>query len=151
MYHWSYLVYPWFPLLHQLHLTFTAGNCDTDIPATGRSEKASESVRRNPSHDSAEIKNAKQKWQRGFAELSCKVCHCLQEFKDGLIVFPKHRNASSFSHELPLESRAKVLPSLLISWKTGIAISVWGRKLQGHLAEDALVQSCPDGKRLMIQ
>ena len=34
--------------------------------------------------------------------------------------------------------------SLLTSRKTGIAISVGGRKLRGLLAEDAPVQSCPE-------
>ena len=55
----------------------------------------------------------------------------LQEFKEGLIdeSVPEHRDASSSSHELTLEPRAKVAPSkhnmfTLISRKTGIAISV---------------------------
>ena len=45
----------------------------------------------------------------------------LQEVKHGLVdeSVPEHRHASSSSHELPLE------PSLLISRKTGIVISVW--------------------------
>ena len=62
------------------------------------------------------------------------VFHFPKDFKHGLVdeSVPEHRDSSSSSHELPLEPRAKVVPSkhniFLISRKTGIAISVWGRQ-----------------------
>ena len=46
--------------------------------------------------------------------------------------------------------RASIV-SFLTSRKTGIAKSVWGRKLQGLLSEDVLVRSCPQRKFLVIQ
>ena len=63
----------------------------TEQPASTRSEKMGEEVQGNLSHDLAE-------W--------------LQEFRHGLVdeSVPEHRDASSSSHELPSESRAKTEP-----------------------------------------
>ena len=89
---------------------------DTEIPATRRSEKASEdsSARGNSWHESTENenpnKNDDEELQSG--ELP-GVSDWLQEFKHGLFdeSVPEHRDASSSSHELLLEPRAKVVPS----------------------------------------
>ena len=59
-----------------------------------------------------------------------------QEFKHGLVGegVPEHRVASSSSHELPLEPRAKVVPSkhniFITSRETGIAMSVGGSSVR---------------------
>ena len=90
-------------------------------PASTRSESMSEEVRGISSHDVSE-------W--------------LGEFKDNLVdeSVPEHRHASSFSHELPSESRAKwhrVSNAFLLSSRsTEIATSGWETNLQGLLAQD---------------
>ena len=62
----------------------------TEHPAPTRSESMSEEVRGNSSHD---------------------LLDWLEEFKDNLVdeSVPEHRDASSSSHELPSEPRAKVV------------------------------------------
>ena len=86
---------------------------DTEIPATRRSERASEdsSARGNSWHES-EKSNKNDDEELQSDELQ-RVPDWLQEFKDGLVdeIVPEHRHASSSSHELPLEPRAKVVPS----------------------------------------
>ena len=63
-----------------------------------------------------------------------------------------HQYSPSSSHELPMEPRAKVVPvrvsivSVLTFRKTEIVTSARGRKLQGLLAEDVLVQSWPNAE-----
>ena len=49
---------------------------------------------------------------KNYRVTSCKMCQIgLQEFRHGLVdeTVPEHRDASSSSHELPLEPRAKVV------------------------------------------
>ena len=78
-----------------------------------RSESMSEEVRGNSSHGPAETeepnKNDDNKEVRGNS--SHHLPECLEEFKDILVdeSVPEHRDASSSSHELPSESRAKVV------------------------------------------
>ena len=73
----------------------------------------------------------------------------LQEFRHGLVdeSVPEHRDVSSSSHEFPSEPRAKwyrvSTAFLLTSRRTESAMSACEPKLQGLLAEDVLVQSCP--------
>ena len=89
---------------------------DTEFPATRRSEKASEdpSARGKTWHEPTEIenpnKNDDEELQSGELQ---GVPDWLQEFKHGLVdeSVPEHRDTSSSSHELPLEPRAKVVPS----------------------------------------
>ena len=88
---------------------------DTEIPAT-RSEKASEdsSAGGISWHKSRENenpnKNDDEKLQSGELQ---GVPDWLQVFMHGLVDerVPEHRDASSSTHELPLEPRAKVVPS----------------------------------------
>ena len=89
---------------------------DTEVPATRRSEKTSEdsSARGNSWHESTEIenpnKNDDEELQSGELQ---GVPDWIQEFKHALVdeSVPEHRDASSSSHELPLEPRTKVAPS----------------------------------------
>ena len=89
---------------------------DTESPATSRSEKASEdsSARGNSWHESTENenpnKNDDEEVQSGELQ---GVPDWLQEFRHGLVdeSVPENRDAPSSSHELPLEPRAKVVPS----------------------------------------
>ena len=89
---------------------------DTEIPETSRREKASEdsSARGNSWHESTEIenpnKNDDEELQSGELQ---GVPDWPQEFKHGLVdeSVPEHRDASSSSHELLMEPRAKVVPS----------------------------------------
>ena len=80
----------------------------------------------------------------------------LEEFKDNLVdeSVPEHRDASSSSHELLSEPRAKVVSGRHSTFthfpKTEIATSAWETKLQGPLTENALVRSCPERKFLVI-
>ena len=89
---------------------------DTEIPASRRSEKASEdsSARGNSWHESTEIENPNKNddEESRSGELQ-GVADWPQEFKHGLVdeSVPEHRDASSSSPELPLDPRAKMLPS----------------------------------------
>ena len=125
---------------------------DTEIPATRRSESTSEesSAQSDPLHGSAEIENT-QTMTKNYREMSCKVCQM-------------GNWSSSMDRLMKVFQNIDTLPVLLmnylwsceqkwyrvnrtfslISRKTGIAISVRGRKLRGLLAEDAPVQSCPE-------
>ena len=91
---------------------------DTEFPATRRSESASEEslAREDPLHRSAEIENKKKKDDEELqsGELQ-SVPDRLQEFKLGLVdeSVPEHPDTSGSSYELPLERRAKVVPSKL--------------------------------------
>ena len=117
IYHSSYLVYPWVPLPHQLrlHLHRSETVTDTEIPAI-RSEKASEdsSAWGNSWQESARVenpnKNDDEELQSGELQ---GVPDRLQEFTHALVdeSVPEHRDASSSSHDKPLEPRAKVVPT----------------------------------------
>ena len=93
----------------------------------------SREVRGNSSHRPEETENPNKndgnEAVRGNS--SHDLPEWLQEFRHSLVdeSFPEHRNASTSSHELLSEPRAK---------------SAWEPKLQGPLAEDALVRSCPE-------
>ena len=94
---------------------FIAGNCDRHGNSrTKRSDKASEdsSARGNFWHESTEIENPNDDEELQSGELQ-GVPDWLQEFQHGLVdeSVPEHRDASSSSNELPLEPRAKVVPS----------------------------------------
>ena len=89
---------------------------DTEIPATSRSERASDdsSARGNSWHESTEIENLKKKDDEEIQSGELQgVLDWLQKFKHGSVdeSVPEHRDASSSSYELPLEPRAKVVPS----------------------------------------
>ena len=81
---------------------------DTDIPATRRSEKASEdsSAQGNSWHESTEIENPNRNDDEELQSDELQgVPDWLQEFKHGLVdeSVPEHRDTSSSSDELPLE------------------------------------------------
>ena len=93
----------------------------TENQASERSEIVSEVSRESPSRASAETENKNK--NEGHEEVQCDLLHelldWLQEFRENLVVEsrpfeprenpgPGHRDTSSFSHELPMESRAKV-------------------------------------------
>ena len=87
----------------------------TENPAAERSELVSEESRGNPLHGSVETENTKNEDDEELrSELLRDLPDWLQEFKESLVdesVFcESHRDASSFSHELPSEPRAKVVP-----------------------------------------
>ena len=89
---------------------------EAEIPATRRSEKASEdsSARGNSWHESREMANPSKNDDEDLQSDELQgVPDWLQDFKHGLVdeSVPEHRDASSFSHELLLEPRAKVVPS----------------------------------------
>ena len=65
-------------------------------------------------HGSAEIKNPNKNYDEELQSDELQgVPDWLQEFKHGLVdeSVPEHRDTSSSSHELPLEPRAKVVPT----------------------------------------
>ena len=84
----------------------------TEYPASTRSESMSEEVRGNSSHGPAETekpnKNHDNEEVRGNSSLD--LPEWLEEFRHNLVdeSVPKHRDASSSSHELPSEPRTKV-------------------------------------------
>ena len=114
LYRTSYLVYPRVPLPHHSPASTSQNTVtDTEIPATSRSEKASEdsSARGNSWHASTEIENPSENDDEELQSGELQgVRDWLQEFEDGLVdeSVPEHRDASSSSHEFPLELRAKV-------------------------------------------
>ena len=81
-----------------------------------------------------------------------------QEFRHGLVheSVPEHRDASSCSHELPMDARAKVVSG---SGKHSVFtrlpkdrnwdICLRAKNYKGFFAEDVLVQSCPERKILV--
>ena len=101
-------------LLHP-HLLPTSSSHDTvtttEHPATERSESTSVEVQGNLSHEPAEIENSNNNDdnEEVRGNLSHYLPECLQEFRHGLVdeSVLEHRDASSSSHELPLEPRAK--------------------------------------------
>ena len=93
----------------------------TENPATERSGSTSEELRGNPLHSPTEAKNTSK--NEGHEEVQSDLLHelpdWLQEFRENLVdessptkprgdPAPEHRDTSSSSHELPMESRAKV-------------------------------------------
>ena len=89
---------------------------DTEIPATRKSESTSEEplARRDPLHRSAAIENPNNNDGEELQSDELQgVPYWLQEFQHGLVdeSVPEHRDTPSSSHELPLEPRAKVVPS----------------------------------------
>ena len=131
---------------------------DTEIPATRRSESTSEesSARSDPLHGSAEIENT-QTMTKNYREMSCKVCQMgnWSSSMDRLMKVFQNINTLPVLLMNYLWSREQKWYRVnrtfsLISRKTGIAISVRGRKLRGLLAEDAPVQSCPELNILVI-
>ena len=91
-------------------------------PATERSGSTSEELWEDPLHRSTETKNTKNE---GHEEVQSDLLHelpnWLQEFRENLVDVsspleprgipePGHRDTSSSSHELPMESRAEVEP-----------------------------------------
>ena len=126
----------------------------TEYPATERSENMSESVRRSQQKSKTQSKNDDD--EELHSDQLQGVPDWLQEFKHGLAreSVPEHREASSSSHELLSEPRAKVRVStvffLLTSRCTEIATSAGEPSIHGLVAEDALVQSCPKRTILVI-
>ena len=115
---------------------------DMEIPATRRSESASEdtSARGNLWHEPTEIETSQTMTRELQDDELQGVPYWLEQFKDGLVdeSVPEHRESSSSSHEPLLEPRAKVAPS-----KHNI-FSFEDDNNEGFLQkEDALVQCCP--------
>ena len=95
----------------------------TENPVPERSGSTSEESRGNPLHRPSETEN--QNKNEGREEVQSDLLHdlpdWLQEFRENLVderglseprgnPEPGYRDTSSFSHELPMESRAKVEP-----------------------------------------
>ena len=126
---------------------------------SGISESMSEEVRGNSSHGQAETENPNMidDYEEVRGDSSHGLPEWLQEFEDNLKM-KVFQNTETLPVLLMnyLQSReqkwyrvSKV--SILTSRRTEIAISAWESKLQGLLAEDALVRSCPDRKNLVIK
>ena len=112
MYHSLSLVYRQVPLLH-LHLRLQDTVTTTEHPATERSEGMSDESQGNLSHGSAETKNPNKNDddEELHSDQLQGVPDRLQEFRHGLVdqSVLEHRDASSSSHELLLEPRARVV------------------------------------------
>ena len=135
------LVYRQALQLH-LHLTSLTSSSKesvtpTEHPASTRSDSMSLEVRGNSSHGPAETENPNKNDDNELVRgnLSHDLPERLQEFRHGLVdeSVPEHRDASSSSHELPSEQRAKVVSgkhrNLLTSRRTEIARSARGPKI----------------------
>ena len=95
---------------------------DTENPVLERSGSMSEELRGNPLHKSTEPENKnKNEGREEVQDLLHELPDWLQEFSDKLVdernapeprenPEPGYRDTSSSSHELPMESRAKVEP-----------------------------------------
>ena len=116
MYHSSHLVYPRVPLPHQLLLNLHRRK----LSQTPKFQQQVEVKRRARTHQHEETRGMNQQkskipQKKGDEELQSGelqgVPDWLQEFKHGLLYesAPEHRDASSSSHELPLEPREKVV------------------------------------------
>ena len=85
----------------------------TEHPATERSESMSEELQGNLSHASADTENTNKNDDNEElrSDLLQDVPDWPQEFKENLVDknFPPLQYSPSSSHELPLESRAKVV------------------------------------------
>ena len=129
---------------------------DTEIPATRRSGSTDELARGDSLHESAEIENPNKNDDQELQDDELQgVPDLPQEFNHGLVdqSVPEHRDTSRSSQTYfwsREEKRFRVnITFLLTSRKTGSAISDWGRRERGLLAEDAPVQSCPELKILV--
>ena len=107
----------------------------TEHPASTRNESVSEEVRGNSSHDLPE-------W--------------LEEFKENLVdeSVPQHRDASSSSHDLPSEPRAKVVSGkhsiLLTSRRTELRYLLEIQNYKGVLQKTHWYCRAQSGKFLVI-
>ena len=99
MCHSSYLVYPRVPLPHQLllHLHRRKFQKQVEVKRWARTHQHEETRRMNQQKPKTQMKWRRRRIAR-FARLAA-----------GSV--PKHRDASSSSHELPLEPSTKVVPS----------------------------------------
>ena len=134
---------------------------NTENPATERSEIMSEESRGNPSCGSAETENTNKNEddEELRSELLQDVLEWLQDFKENLVdkSAQPHQYFPSSSHELLMEPRSKVVPC---SGKRSVCthfpkdrncdICLRTKKIQGLLAEDVLVQSCPVNHEIII-
>ena len=120
----------------------------TEIPATSRSEQASEdsSPRGNSWHESTAIEIQIKMSAGSYRVVSCKVCRIgwRSSSMDWLMkVFQNIDTLPVLLMNYPRSSEQKWYRTDNTITKTGIATSAWGRKLRGLLADDASVQSCP--------
>ena len=139
----------------------------TENPATERNGSTSDELRGNPLHRPTKTKNTqKMKDTKKYRAIYCMNCRTgcgssgkIWSMKEVLQSRGTTRSLDIEtlpSHELPMESRAKVEPG---SGKHSIETHFpkdrncdicLKTKKRGHLAEDALVQSCPERKILVI-
>ena len=156
MYHLWSLVYQRVPLrrphllLHHLHHSIPY-LMSTDTPKIQYPKEVEVRARsygetRRMNQQKQKIKNKNEGRKEVQSDLLHDLPDWLQEFKENLVdesspaeprgnPEPGHRGTSSSSHELPMESRAKVEPdsgehsiSTFTSRKTQTAISAWRRK-----------------------
>ena len=114
LYHSSYLVYPRVSLPHHsLQHLHRRKLWQTEIPATRGSGTTCEFALGNWLHESEEIENPYKNYDEELQSDELPgVPDWLQEFKHGLVdeSVPEHRDTFCSSHELPMESRARVEP-----------------------------------------
>ena len=124
-YHWSYLVYPRDPPVHQLLSTSSSQETvtDTELPATRRSEKASEdsAARGNSWHESTEFENPKMT-TRNYRVVSCKVCRI------------GHRS-SSMNWLMKVLQNIEMLPVLLMNY-------LWSREQKWYRVNTTSCDIC---------
>ena len=124
-----------------------------------------EELRGDPLHDSTETEkpNQNRESEEVQRDFSHELPDWLQEFRENLVddstseelrrdLMQRSADTSSSSHEPPMEPRAYVEPgsgkhSVFTHFpRIRMVISARRRKQQGLLAEDVLVQSCPERK-----
>ena len=132
-----------------------------------RSKSTSGEPRRDPLHESTETENKNKNWRTRRKYKDIYRMNCLLGYRNSGRIWSMKVLQQSFGETQSKE--VKTLPTLpshlmnfqwsreqkwyrvrvstvyiLTSRRTQIVISAWRRKLQGLLAEDVLVQSCPE-------
>ena len=139
----------------------------TKNPEPERSGSMSGELRGDPLHGTTEIENKNRESEEVQRDISHELPDSLQEFMEDLVdeststelLGNPHQGSpdtSKSSHELPIEPRAKVEPGLSRHSEhthfpkdpnCGICLKT---KITRALAEDVLVQSCPERNVLVI-
>ena len=128
----------------------------TENPAKERSEIVSEESRGNPSRGSAEKENTNKNEDdevnyRRIRRNGCRISRRIWLIRmfNHINTLPSLLMNYQWSRERKWYRVLASIVSILTSRKTEIVTLVWGRKLQGLLAEDVLEQWCPKRKILV--